>query len=401
MAIALLLLIPILSIPAIPSVYAEYSDRIVLDNGYFRVTVRTSDYRVGSFTVATGDQHPYPNQDVLYGGEDEDPGTSVLAISLPQYSKTYSTRDGQYVPEGFSFVYLTSIDYSVTSGDNYVRIEWTLPENIVLVEEIYLYGTALENSFVEQRVHVINYNNNPVDVWIMFMWDIMIDGEDGSVIRFWNQDGPVTEWLENATYIGDLSSIDFWQTTNDNENPLFYIWGSIKLPQGATIPTGFIYDDWGELVDHSWNYTVDTSNYIKGDDTAIAYLFIDTVPAGTERVYRQFILAVSGLEEQPPEIITTTITSPGETTTSPVCAPETVTVTETVTDTYTTTETHTYTVTKNNTVTHMHTKTIIMSNETEVLGIRLSHKMILALLLSTAVFFILFLIMLILYVAKK
>ena len=410
--LSVILLITIFSITLIPSplAIAQTSDVYLLDNEYFKVSVRVSGEPVGAFTVATSSNHPYPDQDVLYGGADEDPWSSALSISLPQFNKTYSTRGGQYVPDGFTFEYLSYINYTVTTGDNFVRIEWMLSENILFVEEIYLYGTTLNDSFVEQRVRVVNYNNYPVDVWIMFMWDIMIDGEDGSVIRFWNENGNVTDWLEYATCVRDFSNIDFWQTTNDNLNPLFYIWGSIKLPQGATVPTGFIYDDWDILEDHAWNYTVDTTNYIKGDDTAVAYLFVDTVPAASERVYRQFILAVSGLGEQPPEIITTTIT----TETTPTCIPETTTVTETYTETqtytYTTTETQifteTYTETETETLTTTETVTdtvteTIIANETVIYGLTLTPMLILALLASSVLFFILFLIMLILFITKK
>jgi len=392
-------------------VMAQTLDVYLLDNGYFKVAVSVGGDHVGAFTVATSNNHPYPDQDVLYGGVDEDPWSSVLSISFPQYNKTYSTSAGQYVPVGFTLEYLSYLNYTVTTGDNFVRIEWMLPENILLIEEFYLYGATLNDSFVEQRVHIINYNNYPVDVWIMFMWDIMIDGEDGSVIRFWNENGNVTNWLEYATYVEDFSNIDFWQTTNDNLNPLFYIWGSIKLPQGATGPTAFIYDDWNILVDHAWNYTVDTTSYIKGDDTAVAYLFIDTIPAASERIYRQFILAVSGLGEQPPEIITTTITT---TETTPTCTPETTTVTETYTETetytytttktqiftetYTETETETYTTTE--TITYTITKTNV-ANETVIHGLTLTPMLILALLASSILFFILFLIMLILFITKK
>ncbi len=401
----LILLITVISITLAPSplAVAQTSDVYLLDNGYFKVAVRVSGEPVGAFTVATSSNHPYPNENVLYGGASESPGTSALSLSLPQFNKTYSTRDSQYTPAGFELVYLSNVDYTITTGDNYVRIEWMLPENILFVEEIYLYGSTLNDSFVEQRVHVVNYNNFPVDVWIMFMWDIMIDGEDGSVIRFWNENGNVTDWLEYATYVSDFSNIDFWQTTNDNQNPLFYIWGSIKLPQGATTPTGFIYDDWSTLKDYAWNYTVDTTNYIKGDDTAVAYLFVDTVPAASERVYRQFILAVSGLGEQPPEIITTTITTPE---TTPTCTPETTTVTETYT--YTTTETQifteTYTETETLTTTETVTDTVtetIVANETVIYGLTLTPTLILALLASSVLFFILFLIMLILFITKK
>jgi len=413
--LSVILLITIFSTTLIqsPLSIAQTSDVYLLDNGYFKVAVRVSGEPVGAFTVATSNNHPYPNQNVLYGGADEQPGTSALSVSLPQFNKTYSTRIGQYVPNGFTLEYLSYLNYTVSTGDNFVRIEWMLPENILFVEEIYLYGATLNDSFVEQRVRVVNYNNYPVDVWIMFMWDIMIDGEDGSVIRFWNQNGNVTDWLEYATYIGNFSNIDFWQTTNDNLNPLFYIWGSIKLPQGATEPTGFIYDDWGILEDYAWNYTVDTTNYIKGDDTAVAYLFVDTVPAASEKVYRQFILAVSGLGEQPPEIITTTITT---TETTPTCTPETTTVTETetytytTTDTYTTTETQVFTETYTETETETRTTTetvtatltkTIVANETVIYGLTLTPILILALLGSSVLFFILFIIMLILFVTKK
>ncbi len=408
-----ILLITIFSITLIPSslAIAQVYDVHILDNGYFKVTVEISEDSVGAFTVATSSNHPYPNQDVLYGGVDEDPWSSALSISLPQFDKTYSTRAGQYTPNGFTLEYLSNLNYTISTGDNFVRIEWMLPENILFVEEIYLYGSTLDDSFVEQRVRVVNYNNYPVDVWIMFMWDLMIDGEDGSVIRFWNQNGPVTDWLEYATYVGDFSNIDFWQTTNDNLDPLFYIWGSIKLPQGATEPTGFIYDDWDILEEHAWNYTVDTTNYVKGDDTAVAYLFVDTVPASSERVYRQFILAVSGLEEQPPEIITTTFTTSE---TSPICTPETTTVTETYTETetytYTTTETQVFTETYTETETEGYTTTrtvtdtltkTVTANETVIYGLTLTPTLILALLGGSVVFFVLFLIMLILFITKK
>lgn len=381
----------------------------ILDNGYFKITVQINYDSVGSFTIATSDNHPYPNENVLYGGSAEAPGTSALSLSLPQFNKTYTTYWDQYGPPGFEVRYLPSINYTVMTGDNYVRIEWVLPENITFIEEVYLYGTTLNDSLIEQRVRVINYNNYPIDLWIMFMWDIMINGEDGSVIRFWNQSEPVTDWLEYTTYVGNFSNIDFWQTTNDNLNPLFYIWGSIRLPQGASAPAGFIYDAWPILNRYAWNYTIDTNYYIKGDDTAIAYLFIDTVPASSERVFRQFILAVSGLEEQPPEIITTTITSTDETAIQ-TCSPETITIVET--ETYTETQNYTYMVTETRTYTETFTVTdtitdtdtvteTIVSNETSIYGITLTPLLIAILLGFSAIFFILFLIILILYVGKK
>ncbi len=396
LAYIIALLFPLLLVPVnIVGSASTTVERIVLDNGYFIVTVDTYSSDMGSFTIATGDQHPNGRQDVFYDGEDMYPGTSFFAVTLPQFNTSYGTEPSLYAPEGYSYTCLCELDHTISNTSNTVSITWDLGNGVKLVSEVILYGNSLNNSFVEHRLRIINNNGFDLEVWIKDMWDIMIDGEDGSVIRFWNENGPVTGWLTNETYITDFSNIKFWQTTNDNENPLFYIWGSISLPQGATTPTAFIYADWSKANDDAWNVSVDPGYYIKGDDTSVAYLWMDHVPAHSEKVYRQFILAVSNMGEQPPEVVTTTVPGTGETTTTPPqqCSPETVTVTDTVTETYTTTDTIT--------VTQHHTKIIGGNNTIEILGKPIGVELVLIAFGAAALFFILFIIMLILYVTKK
>jgi hypothetical protein len=377
---------------SIASVHAQTSPT-TLDNTFFRVHVETGLNMdgIGTFTIATSDNHPYPNQDIFYDGVDVDPWSSYVTIILPDYQKAYvESTDSLTPPSGYQLVNMDTLNPQVSTGSNYVSITWNTPEGLLIKHEIFLYGDSLNNSLVESRVTVTNQGLEPVKIGVRYMWDIMIDGEDGSVIRFWDANGPISDWLYNETMIVNPTNEMFWQATNDEQNPLFYIWGSVQLPTGATPPDLLIYGAWPTLYDNVWNVTVDPNLVIAGDDTAVAYYWEDTLAAGESVIYRQFILAVTGAEEQPPPVVTTTI--PTTTTTTPCLATTvTKTLTQTLTQTQTITETHT----------EVSTTTVTEEIEAGDFKLKLGFNLTTILLAISALLFILLIITIILLAAKR
>lgn len=338
-----------------------------LRNGYFLVTVEieTGYDGVGTFTVATDENHPSPGQDVLYDGVDQDPWSSYMTLFLPEQQKIYvQTNSGSYAPEGYTVFLMDNLNPVSEVGIDYVKTTWRTPEGLLITQEIILLGDTLNNSLVEQRVTVSNAGDYPVTYGLRYMWDIMIDGEDGSVIRLWNSTGPMTDWLYNETEYNDTSDIMFWQTTNDENSPIFYIWGSLRMPAGSTPPDRFVYAAWPKLFNNPWFVSVDPNQVIVGDDTGVAYYWTNTLNPGESTTYRQFLLPVTS-QAEPPPAVTTTVTTTTPTTTS-LCNNTTVTTTVTTTETETVTETEYIVETMTLTETQTETQTIVETQtETE------------------------------------
>lgn len=281
----------------------------VLDNGYFVVSVEVSTGYggVGTFTVATGANHFNPDQNVLYGGVDRNAWSSYATLILPDYGKIYVQSTGSLtVPAGYQLVSMDSLGPTVVNTSSYVRATWVIPEGLVVVQEIILHGTTSGDSVVEQRVSITNNGTDPITYGLRFMWDLMIDGEDGSVIRMWSPSNPVTGWLYNETDFNDTSGLAFWQTTNDENNPIFYIWGSMSQPSGSTIPDRFVYAGWGKLFDNPWHVAVDPNLVVARDDTAVAYYWINrTLAPGESATYIQYILPVT--KQAGPPLVTAVV----------------------------------------------------------------------------------------------
>ncbi len=304
---SILLLVVLLPLSA----YAE----TVLDNGYFVVSVEvdTGADGVGTFTVATGSSHPAPDQDVLYDGVSRNAWSSYVTIILPEYNVAYvQTTRAPVPPPGYTLVEMDDYVSGVYSDSGRVVINWTLPEGLLVTQEIILQGSTLETSRVVQKLTVTYtgsslplQGNDTITIGVRFMWDIMIDGEDGAVIRLWGSSGPVSDWLTNETELDDVTGITYWEATNDPSSPIFYIWGSLTSPSEATPPDRFVFAGWPKLFDNAWNVTVDPTLYVAGDDTAVAYYWENvTLAAGESVTFVQFILPVTIEETPPPETAT-------------------------------------------------------------------------------------------------
>ncbi len=254
-----------------------------LGNNVLQVSVETNpgSSGIGTYTICTGPDHTDPGQDVLYDGCIQGPWSTYNTIHVVDTSVDYVTTNYTPNPDpGYTLANLDGYSPSViTQTATRIVIQWLTLEGLLVEQDIEVMGSTVEDTYVRVTMKVNNTDDAGAlhMVGIRYMWDLMIDGEDGSWIRPW--DGTPGTWLDVET---SWTPPDFqnWETTNDPASPIFSVLGSITLPSvnpPPTPPDTFMMAAWGSvpspgLYNYAYSFTP-TGRTVAGADLDSAVAF--------------------------------------------------------------------------------------------------------------------------------
>ena len=268
------------------------SGTVTISNGMYDVSVEdvTGGNGLGTYTVSTGMGHRQPNQDVLYHGAAHNPWSTYLTVRSYDTSTEYVSTSYSPTPSaGYTVVNLDAVSTTgfTTPTPTSAVAWWDLntpadPDDLYIEQVIEVAGATLADSRVRVSTEVTNTGGNPVDIGIRYLWDIMIDGEDGSWFRATNPDGPwisrEDEWTPPA--------FEGFETTNDPASPVFSIFGGTTGPTAltppATPPDLLQFASWGSdpdpgLFGFAFDFTPAARTIAgPGLDSAVAYYWGNT-----------------------------------------------------------------------------------------------------------------------------
>ena len=236
---------------------------MVLSNGIYELSVTddtpfspydaepepgSSEKAPGVFTVCTGDDHPVPNADVLYGGAGHSPGTSYLSVM--DYTDTVVYQPDPTVSStepsgGYAIAFLGGGGSDFSSSGRKATTTW-YPGNGLEVEQVTaIEGSELTDSRVRVTTKVTNNDSAPHAVGIRYAWDLMIADDDDAWFAKRNPDSSFTQQERIYTPPG----FERFETTDNPGSPTFSVFGSMNGPQGAfspnpTPPDRFIFCQW-------------------------------------------------------------------------------------------------------------------------------------------------------------
>lgn len=255
-------------------------------NGIYTVSVQDNltEDDVGTWTACTGPNHPYPDEDILYNGVDQEPGTTYLTVRDVTGQTDYTSSKGTsttapYTQEDLDDYAVSVTQVSPTQIDTFWSVGATAPLFGVL-QSIKILGTTYEDSRIQITTYITNYAQQTRTFAIRYYWDLTIAGEDGSQVRPRDPDGPwqTTEegWITPA--------FKEWEATDDPTNPTFSVYGSVIYPSGSTPPELLTAAEYDSSYDEAYDYTPTGLDIT--DDSAMLYYWdpITIAPRGSSSV---------------------------------------------------------------------------------------------------------------------
>ncbi|MEO0227861.1 MAG: hypothetical protein ABIL70_07430, partial [candidate division WOR-3 bacterium] len=260
------------------------ADLIVVTNGFYDLIIET-DYGIGTYTVRTGSNHPATvaaggvKQNVLYGGAYGNPWSTYLTVKSYTSNTNYYTRTGTPYPDsGCTGVQLDNAISSITQPTpTSVLCVWNITgmnDYLTIKQNTFIDGTTLDDSKIGVTATVKNTGNDTVKIGIRYEWDIMIDGNDASIFRTKNPQGP---WLNTETQWSNIYYTHY-EITDNQYTPTFYNLGTATGPSYLTPPPTppdlLSYASWYYSYSNAFNYTVQG---LSGYDSAILYYWGDNL----------------------------------------------------------------------------------------------------------------------------
>jgi len=238
-------------------------------NGIYRITVSDSD---GSYTVATGNLHPVPNQNVFFGGSENFPWSTYLTVnSYTSSSMYYSGWSSPSVPSGYTAWPLSSHAMSIAPVANGIQTTWTVTgtDTLTISQNIIVHGSTLESSYVEVSTTVTNNGTANISIGIRYLWDWMIADRDDSWFATRIPDGNWTDIPVGFTN----PAFQYYEEVDNIASPTFSIYGSVsgpsKLSPLPVQPDYFAYIPWPDAYANAWNFSLGTSQF----DSAVVYFW--------------------------------------------------------------------------------------------------------------------------------
>nr|WP_319373424.1 hypothetical protein [uncultured Methanobacterium sp.] len=260
---------------------------MTVSNGIYNVSVQDNltEDDVGTWTACTGPNHPYPDQDVLYGGVDQDPYTTYLTVRDITGQTDYTSRSGRNPSAPYTQEDLDDYAVSVTQvSPTQIDTTWVVGTSSPLfqvLQSIQILGTTYEDSRIQVTTYITNLNQDIArNFAIRYYWDLAVAGNDGSQVRPRDPDGAwqTTEegWID--------PTFKEWEATDDPNNPTFSVYGSVINPTGSTPPELLIAAAYEPSRFNAYDYTP-TGQSITSDSAMLYYWDPITVqPRGTSSV---------------------------------------------------------------------------------------------------------------------
>ena len=255
-----------------------------IDNGIYSVSVQNiiGRYGEGTYTIATGSEHPVPAKNVLYGGVDQDPGSTYLTVRVYETGREYvSTTSGPDNSPGYTVVALDYCSPDTKLSDNEISTTWVTREGLSINQTIAVEGSTSADSMVRVTTRITNTNDKSnLSVGVRYVWDLMIGDEDGS---WFVEKCPDRDWIDTeCEWIPP--SFRNYAATNDPNSSRSIVWGNLTecdtpFPP-ATTPCILQFVAWGSSGDgvfnHAFDYTPSGQTLAgSGSDSAIAYYWGD------------------------------------------------------------------------------------------------------------------------------
>ena len=245
-----------------------------IDNEIYRVSVqREPGYPgEGTYTIATSAGHPVPDKNVFYGGIEQEPGSTYLTVKAYDTGKEYvSTTISPTPSSGCTVVPLDTCSPVTAQNGNSILTTWTTPENLLIDQIIAVEGSTPDDSMVRVTTSITNNNTSAQSVGIRYLWDTMIDDEDGA---WFAERFPDANWTD--TECGwDLPTFGKYSLTNDPDRPAHIVWGNLTgfaLVPPSTTPDLLQFAAWGGVFDCAFDYTTNHTTLAgPGADSAIVY----------------------------------------------------------------------------------------------------------------------------------
>jgi hypothetical protein len=251
-------------------------------NTIYRVFVQDiPGQAVGDYTATTGPNHPLgAGRNLLFGSGL--PGTSFNTF------RSYTTMT-DYTVDGFSaaeppFAKVSIRQFATTEplGDTGVRTTYVLPgppvtpDALTIVQDVNVIGTTFEDSYIEVRVHITNNNNVNTRIGIRYLWDPIINSDDGPTFQTVN---PISPLITNEAEFDQPGFEAFQVADNDNNPnpPTYIVYGTVTGPGNigiVTPPTRIQYAYWPTSRATTFDYTIDPNRNISippNNDSAVLY----------------------------------------------------------------------------------------------------------------------------------
>ena len=255
-----------------------------IDNGIYSVSVQDviGRYGEGTYTIATGSEHPVLVKNVLYGGVDHDPGSTYLTVRVYDTGREYvSTTSGPAPSPGYTVVALDDCSPYTTLSSNEIHTTWTTGEGLLINQTIAVEGSTPADSRVRVTTCITNTNDiSDLSVGVRYVWDLTMGDEDGS---WFAERRPDSDWIDMECE-WDPPGFRNYATTNDPNSSILIVWGNLTghdaLVPPATTPDRLQFVAWGSsgdgVFDHAFDYTPTGQTLAgSGSDSAIAYYWGD------------------------------------------------------------------------------------------------------------------------------
>ncbi|MEK7474766.1 MAG: S8 family serine peptidase [Candidatus Coatesbacteria bacterium] len=225
---------------------------------------------MGQFTVRTGEDHPHPNQNVIYPSQ----STSYFSVRDVDGLTVWTNEDGYPTVEaGYTAGRMSDYPCSLTAlGPKEFRATYNLPDYIV-IEDVAISGSSLADSKVRHTVSVNNITASARQYGVRYLWDWMIASSDDSWFRSRDPDGVFSD-----TFV-TFAPPDFprYEQVDFPSSPTFSVFGSVSgcdVARPATQPDELRYASWGTSVGEAWDFV----NTGSGTDSAMVYYWGKTAP---------------------------------------------------------------------------------------------------------------------------
>lgn len=236
---------------------------------------------VGDYTAQTGPNHPLGSgKNLLFGG-----GAPVTSFNT---FRSYTTMT-DYTVDGLSSAQppFTKVDirqFATTRPiDNTgVRTTYVLPgppvtpDNLIIQQDVNVVGKTFRESYIEVRVKIINKNNINTRIGIRYLWDTIIEGDDGPTFQTVN---PISPLITNEAQF-DRPGFEAYQLADNDRNPnppTYIVYGSVTGPANIGIitpPTRIQYAYWFASRATTFDYNINPNRNITvlpNNDSAVLY----------------------------------------------------------------------------------------------------------------------------------
>ena len=150
------------------------------------------------------------------------------------------------------------------------------PDALIILQDVNVLGTTFEDSYIEVRVQVTNKNNVDTKIGIRYLWDPIIDGDDGPTFQTVN---PISPLITNEAEF-DQPGFEVYQLADNDHNPnppTYIVYGTVTGPGNIGIdtpPTRIQYAYWFASRATTFDYTIDPNRNISSppnNDSAVLY----------------------------------------------------------------------------------------------------------------------------------